>query len=67
MNTSSEAKELFRATLSKVGENGEIELVTLMPENVLESLTEEQVEKAYIDIAKISDYVCNCIVANSKK
>ena len=64
---SKEPKDLFRATLVKSEFSDEVTLEVYMNENSLSNLTLEQIEKVYEDIVSVSNYICDCMVKNSKK
>lgn len=66
MKANLEAKDLFRATLSKTGSEDEVGLDVFMTESVLKNLTDEQIDKVYLDIVNISNYVCTCVTENNK-
>lgn len=67
MEINSESKDLFRATLSKTNVDDEVSLEVFMTESVLKNLTEKQIDKVYLDIVNISNYVCSCVTENNKK
>ena len=67
MEINSESKDLFRATLSKTNVDDEVSLEVFMTESVLKNLTEEQIDKVYLDIVNISNYLCSCVTENNKK